>query len=211
VAGQRQSAAAAAAIPSGFAQSSPGTLVLFVLITSLAAGEALVEEREIGTLRRLVTAPIPRWAIIAGKLLGAFTLTLVQMAFLILIGQLVFRVNWGRDPVALALVVVAYALVAASFGLMVATMVRTVQQFVAMQAIVPMIMAGLGGAMWPLEIVPPAMRAFGHLVPTAWAMQGLEDIITRGLGVQAVLLPVAALLLFAAGFFVVGVRRFRFE
>lgn len=211
VAGQRQSAAAATVAPGGFAQSSPGMLVLFVLITSLTAGEALVEERESGALRRLVVAPVSRREIIAGKLLGAFTLTLAQMAFLILIGQLVFRVNWGRDPVALALVVVAYALVAASFGLLMATIVRTTQQFGAMQAVIPMIMGGLGGAMWPLEIVPPAMRAIGHLVPTGWAMEGFQNIITRGLSVQAVLLPVGVLLLFAALFFVSGVRRFRFE
>jgi ABC-2 type transport system permease protein len=71
--------------------------------------------------------------------------------------------------------------------------------------------AALGGAWWPSEIMPAWMQGVAKAVPTYWAMQGFSNIITRGLGLQAVLPQAAALVVFGGLFLVVGVRRFRYE
>ncbi len=72
-------------------------------------------------------------------------------------------------------------------------------------------LAGLGGAMWPLEIVPQWMQQLAVFLPSGLAMRGFHDLITRGLGLQDVLLEAGALLAFGVVFLAVGVWRFKYE
>jgi len=71
--------------------------------------------------------------------------------------------------------------------------------------------AALGGAWWPIEITPEWMQQVAQITPTYWAMQGFNDIITRGLGVQAIMHEITILLVFGAIYLSVGVWRFRYE
>jgi ABC-2 type transport system permease protein len=89
--------------------------------------------------------------------------------------------------------------------------VRTNDQAVSIMIGASMSMAALGGAWWPIDIVPTAMQQFGHLFPSAWAMDGFQAVILRGAGLNEVLLPTTMLLGYALLFFVLGVWRFRFE
>ena len=57
-----------------------------------------------------------------------------------------------------------------------------------------LVMAGLGGCWWPLEIVPGWLRTAGHIFPTAWMMDGMHQLVSFGNGVEAIL-PYAAILL----------------
>jgi len=198
-------------VPVGVGQTSPGMLVMFSLLTLLGASGGLVEERRIGTLRRLLSTPTAKGSILGGKILTYYAVGLGQMIILILFGQLAFGVNWGQSPLALALVVVSFGLAAVSLGVLLSTLVRTEQQAGTVMSSTSMVMAALGGCWWPLDIVPGFMRTIGHLFPSAWAMDGFQDIIARGLGVRAVLPEVGVLLGFATVFFAVGIWRFRYE
>ena len=92
---------AAGQIPNGFVLSSPGMLVNFILFSLLTAGIALIQERRNFTLLRLMTTRVRRWELIAGKAAGMFALTFVQQIILIGAGQLLFGVDYLRDPAAL--------------------------------------------------------------------------------------------------------------
>ena len=72
-------------------------------------------------------------------------------------------------------------------------------------------MAALGGAFVPSFVMPEAMRMVGRFTPHAWAIQGFQDVLVRGLSTGDVLLEAGILLAFAAAFLTVGVWRFRFE
>ncbi|MBM4423255.1 MAG: ABC transporter permease [Chloroflexi bacterium] len=63
----------------------------------------------------------------------------------------------------------------------------------------------------PLEYTGATFSAIGHLMPSAWAMDGFQNIIVRGLSIQAVWQPVGILLLYAAAFFGLAVWRFRYD
>jgi len=73
------------------------------------------------------------------------------------------------------------------------------------------VFSALGGAWFPLEFAGQVFATLGHLMPSAWAMDGFQNVIVRGLGLSSVLLPVGVLLAYAAGFFGLAVWRFRFE
>ncbi len=197
--------------PTGYSQSSPGMLVMFSLIVFLGGGVGILYEREEGTLRRLVVMPMHRSAILIGKMLGIYSAGIIQMVLLIVAGALIFGVNWGRSPLALALVVIVFALAAASLGILISALARSGAQAGALVNVIVLSFSALGGAWWPLEVVPAWLRTVGHLLPTAWAMDAFQDIITRGLDMQAILPEIAVLFGFAVVFLALSIRAFRYE
>jgi ABC-2 type transport system permease protein len=67
----------------------------------------------------------------------------------------------------------------------------------------------LGGGWVPLEVVGPTFSKIGHLSPVAWGMDGFKNVIVRGLGVEAALLPACVLVGYGVGFFLLATWRFR--
>jgi ABC-2 type transport system permease protein len=200
-----------AQIAQGFEQTSPGQLVTWVLITLVGAAEVVVNERLGGTLRRLLTTPTSQATILAGKIAGRLTLGILQMALLIGFGALALGVNWGRSLPALVLVVLAFALSAVAFGVLLGTLAKTRSQASGLTILFSMLPAALGGAWWPIEVTPKVYQAVVQALPTTWAMKGFSDVIIRGEGIGGVLPETAILLGFALLFFALGIRRFRFE
>ena len=198
-------------IPIGINQSSPGMMVMFAMFTMLGGAITLIQERQEGTLRRLLVMPISKVAVLVGKLLGVFLTGILQIVILIVVGALAFSVPWGQSPLALVLLILAFAFAITSLGMLMAALARTLAQANSLNTVIVLAMASLGGAWWPLEIVPQWMQTLGRLFPTAWAMTGFHDIITRGLGVTAVLPEVAILLAYGVLFLTIGTWRFRYE
>jgi len=198
-------------IAEGYQQSSPGQLVTWTLITLLGGSVAIVIERTNGTLRRLLSMPVRKGQILTGIILGRFAMGILQMLILILFGALVFNIPWGRSPAALGMVVISFALAATSLGMFLATLARSASQADGWTTLFSMLIAALGGAWWPLEITPPAYQAAVSIVPSTWAMRGFSDVILRGQGVDGVLMETLVLTGFAVLFFMLAVRRFRFE
>ncbi len=197
-------------IPLGAEQSSPGMLVMFVLFVTFGGGTTLLAERERGTLRRLLVMPLGKATLIGGKLLGIYLSALVQMSLMVGFGR-VLGVNWGQAPAALAAMLLAYGFAATALGILVAALARTSAQADALSTVVVMVLASLGGAWWPIEIVPPWMQTLAQALPTYWGMRGFQDIVVRGLGLEAVLPEVGVLVAFGAAFLLLGLWRFRWE
>ncbi len=198
-------------IATGFELASPGQLVSWVLITLLGASIVFVYERTGGTLQRLMVTPTSKATIVLGKILGRYGMGILQMAILIIFGALLFGVNWGDDPLAIALVVLSFGLAAVALGVLMGTFVKTYSQANGITIMASMLFSALGGAWWPLEITPTAYQTVVKVLPTTWAMTAFTDIITRGQGLGAVLPEIGILLGFAAVFFTVGIWRLRFE
>jgi len=72
-------------------------------------------------------------------------------------------------------------------------------------------MAMMSGCWHPIELFPGVIRSAAQILPTYWSMQGMLDILTRGQGVEGVLLEAGVLLGFALVFYVIGVLRFKYE
>jgi ABC-type multidrug transport system permease subunit len=199
------------AFPSGFAQSSPGNMVTFALAGLIGAAEIVVWERKSGTLQRLLTTSISRAEVLIGHFLAMFTLVFVQVILLGTFGQLLFGLPYWREPVAFLIAAAAVTLWIASMGLLIGVIARTSEQ-IAMFSIVPMlVLAGLGGAWMPLEVTGETFQAVGHLTPTYWAMQGMQNLILRGQGLPGILLPTVVLCGFGIVFFGISVWRFQTE
>jgi len=204
-----EAGAAAGQTPSGFVLSSPGMMVNFILFSLMTAGIALIVERQNGTLQRLMTTRLRRWELIGGKAAGMFLLTFVQQALLIAVAQLFFGVDYLRDPAALLVMMVSLSLVASTLGLLLASVMKSEQALIATTVLTSMAVAALSGAWFPLEIAGQGFQTVGHLLPTAWILDGLRGIVVRGFSVSDVLPAFAVSVAWAAGFFVLAIWRFR--
>jgi ABC-type Na+ efflux pump permease subunit len=167
--------------PSGFSQAVPGTMVMFTMLILLTSGAILlVVERQHGLLRRLASAPITPGAIIAGKWTARMALGIVQVAFAMLVGRIVFGVDWGSSLPMVVLVLVAWAAFNASFGLLLGNLARTQPQMAGGGVLTTMILAALGGCWWPIEITPKWMQSLSLALPTGWTMDALHKLVNFG-------------------------------
>ncbi len=192
-----------------FNQSSPGMLVQFAISGMIGAAGIVVQERKTRTLQRLITTAMKPWQIIAGHWLAMVTLVLGQTLLLVLFGQLVLDVNYFREPLGVLLVAVAFSLWIASMGLFIGVLAQGQEQVILFCLIAMFLFTSLGGAWFPLEVTGQVFSLIGHLTPGAWAMDGFQNILVRGLGLASVWQPVGVLVAYALLFFALAVWRFR--
>jgi ABC-2 type transport system permease protein len=190
-------------------QASPGIIVQFAIFGLVTSAQILVSERKTRTLQRLMTTAMQPWEIVAGHLLAMFALTFLQTAMLVVFGQFALGVNYLREPLGTLLVSVALGLWVASMGLLIGVLAKGDDQVILFAMIAMFLFSALGGTWFPLEGAGGTYAALGRLTPSAWAMNGLQNILIRGLGLEATLLPTAILLAYAFGFFLLAVWRFR--
>ncbi|PJF43503.1 MAG: hypothetical protein CUN55_08775 [Phototrophicales bacterium] len=194
----------------GARQSVPGQGALFVLFSLLGIATHMVQERQNGTLQRLLVVPTRRANIVMGKILGVFLFGLLQFGVFIVVGTFM-GVDWGDDMLAIIVLVVSYCLAGTALGFLVATFTRTMSQAANASLLLGLILAPLGGAWWPLTIVPDFMVTIGHLSPVAWLMDGFYELLYYNGGIVDILPMIGALIGFAAIFTILAIPRFRYE
>jgi ABC-2 type transport system permease protein len=188
--------------------SSLGNLVLFMFINSLAIGGQLVAARQLGVIRRSLAAPISAPDLAAGFVVARMVFALLQATLILVVGAVFFDVDWG-DPVAVACIVFVFAIVCATAGLILGTIAKSPEQAPAIGVPVSIAFAMLGGCMWPLFIVPDAVRQLGHVTPHAWAVDGLVEIVFDGGSVASIGVELAVLAGFALVLSVVAIGGLR--
>jgi ABC-2 type transport system permease protein len=192
-------------------QYSLGFTVFFVIMIAFSGAGGLLEERELGTLRRLLATPSSRAEIVGGKVLGVLAMSAFEALILVGFGGLVFHVPWGSAPLAVFAVLGSLVLTSTGLAVMCSVLVRTRSQLSAVSPALTTALAMLGGCYWPIEITPPFMQSASLATPSGWAMVGLKNVVARGMGIESVLVPCAALLGMAAVFFAIGLSRLRLE
>ena len=194
----------------GFGQSIPGIGSMFVLFAVLGGMALMIEDKRQWTMQRLASMPVTRSQLLGGKILGRFTLGMLQYLIIFAIGVVVGQ-SFGRDPLALILIMLAFALCVTALSFALGSFVKDVTQAAGLTNLLGISLAALGGAWWSLEVVPELMRTVGHISPVAWAMDGYTSLIFENGDLGTVYPSILILLGAAAVFFVYGVRRFRYD
>lgn len=148
--------------------------VLFVFIIALLGVSSILEERQSGTLTRLLAAPIRRESILGAKTVVSFALSLVATTVLIVASTVLMGADWGA-PAGLALLVATVSLAATAVTLLVAGFAKSMDAAAGLQSTVAIILALLGGAMFPLPD-EGFLATLGKVSPHHWFLQGLRDL-----------------------------------
>jgi linearmycin/streptolysin S transport system permease protein len=171
-----------------------GVSVLFLFFLVQFGVRGLLEERDQGTMPRLLAAPVPRFVIPLAKAMVSVVLGVFALAVLVVLSTLVLGADWG-DPLAVAVLSVAVVLAAISIMGIVVAVARTSEQADNVQTIIAMVLGVLGGSFFPVSMTEGVMARLSTLTPHHWYLTGLGESASGGLG--DVLVPVAALLGFA--------------
>ncbi|HEY9529347.1 MAG TPA: ABC transporter permease, partial [Anaerolineales bacterium] len=155
------------------ANTSAGQLITWVFIPLFGISALFAYERQRGTLRRLLTTPSSTATFLLGTITGQVVMALVQMLLLVGFGILVMKLSWGREPLALFVILLSSALAAAAFGTTMGTFIKTEGQASGLSVMFGMVFALMGGCWYPLELFPAAIQTAVKILPTRWAMQGM--------------------------------------
>lgn len=170
--------------------------IFFLFFTAQFGVLSILAERRHGTLPRLVAAPIPTWAIVAGKAIGSFILGVVSMAVIVVASTVLLGARWG-NPIGVAALVVAAVLAAMGITALITTLGRTDEQAGGWNSIVAVTLGILGGSFFDLSQAPELLSRLSFLTPHAWFLEGLDRLAPSSATLADIALPVGALLAFA--------------
>jgi ABC-2 type transport system permease protein len=193
-----------------FEQRVPGFALMFVLLAVIfGTAVTMHDERDWGTVARLLVAPGGFTRILLGKLAARFVVGFVQMLALLAWGHWMFGVSLGSSPWGFLALTAAAVFAVVAAGMLVAGLARTREQTLLLGLALVMVLSGLGGCWWPLWVQADWMRIVSPAVFTTWAMRGLNDLILRQRGLDAMAVPVAALVGYGAAMLALGLWLFR--
>ena len=197
-----------------YAHFFPGTLVMILLFTAIFATISIIEDRREGFLQGVLVAPVPRWAMMLGKVLGGAAIAMLQAVVFVFLGWLSEKIGWGNiiDPTPVGLVaavglmfVISIALTA--LGFVIAWRMDSTQGFHAIMSVFLLPMWLLSGAFFPMD-VPGWLGWIIRINPLTYGVAGLRHYLQNGVTEAAALpslalcwavsLAFAAVMLFAA-------------
>ena len=193
------------------AHSFAGMCVQFILFMGIDAGMVVLYQRRSGLWKRLQAAPLSRYVIIGSRAASAAIVAMVIMLTVFGFARVVFGVKIEGSFAGFLGVCVAFAIMTATFGLLVAVLGKTPEATRGIAILVTLILVMLGGSWVPAFLFPQWLQKATFAVPTRWAVDGLDAMIWRGSGFDAAMAPIGALLAFAAAFGAIAVWRFRWE
>ncbi len=190
-------------------------IVLFIFFVVGICAESIQDEREMGTLRRLVSAPIPRGAVIGGKMLGYMLIPCLQAALLFAIGHIFFDIPLGQSPAGLIVLTIVVAGVSTSLGLLLATLVKSKKQAGDMGTLLGFVLGFAGGAIpiAPLHMtrMEGLISILARFIPHANAIEGYYKLIAENASLVDILPEIGILVGMVVFFLLIAVRRFKFQ
>lgn len=185
--------------PTAVQQNVPAWLVFAIFFVVIPLSNAMIRERQQGTLRRLRSTNVSPFTLLASKWLTFFCVNQLQVLAMLLIGAYVLPL-FGGDALSLsgskgALFVIGAAVSSAALGyaLLIAVLAKTTEQATLMGGAGNIILGAIGGIMVPKFVMPSTMQTLANCSPMAWGLEGFLNVLLRGGGVLEVL-PQAALL-----------------
>lgn len=190
----------------------PSYTVMFAFFMVLTVGWMFVSERRQGTLKRLFISPLGKSVILGGKFLPCLLLSIAQGLFLLLMGKIIFGLNWGAAPFWLIPVVVCTSLAATGLALLIAAIAQTESQVAIFGTLLVLVLAGISGCLMPRELMPEAMKEISRVTPQAWALDAYAQLLLSSTP-NLVLVQNACLVLcgFGIGFVLLARLFFRSE
>ena len=195
----------------GYAHSFGGMGIQFILFVGIEVGVGLLLQRQRGVWKRLRAAPLSRGVLLGSRATSAAMTSMFVLMVLFGFARVVFGVRIQGSMAGFLGVCLAFSLMTASWGLLIAALGKTPEATRGLSIVTTLLMVMLGGAWVPTFVFPPWLQKLTVVIPTRWAMDGLDATTWRGLGFSAAALPIALLTGCALVFGALAVMRFRWE
>lgn len=192
-----------------FDLSAATMLLLFVFVNALSSSVTLIQSRQLGVQARVVAAPVSAPAAIGGQVLGRWVIGFVQGGYIMIASMVLFDVDFGDIGAALVLIAV-FGAVAAGAAMLLGSLLDHTGAATGVSIGLGLVLAAMGGLMFPLELFPDRLYTVALFTPHAWGYEAFAEIQRNGGGVLDILpqlgvLAAIAIMLIALG--AVALRR----
>jgi ABC-2 type transport system permease protein len=177
----------------------PGLIsIIMMVIAALLTSLTVVRERETGTMEQLISTPLKPSELIVGKLIPYFTLGYIDLVMVYLMGEYVFQVPFRGSLLLMFIIAGIFLIGALSVGFLI-SVIATNQFFATQLALLGTFLPAflLSGFVFPISNMPDVLQILTYLVPPRHFVQILRSIYLKGVGLEALLVPVVVLALFA--------------
>ena len=181
-------------------RSVGGWAMMFLMFTLTASAASLFDEKKSGVVLRILASPISRVQILWSKYLSNMSLGIIQLIILFVGGALLFDIDIFSNFFNLILVVIAAATACTAFGMLLSAVSKTSAQANGLGTFLILAMSSVGGAWFPVSLMPEFIQTFSRVTIVYWSMDGFLQVLWRGVGTAdivpnlAVLFGVAALI-----------------
>lgn len=193
----------------GLIQAIAGTAALILLFSITGHATSIIEEKESGTINRLLCSPLKVRSILFGKMLSAFFIALSQISVMFLFSIVLFKFDITINFPAFVILILATILAVIGFGFLLASLCNTRQQAESLGTLVIIVMSTIGGSMVPLFIMPEIMEKFAVFSINYWIMQSFFDIYWRLLPISEVLPKILVLLITGISLIIISIYFFK--
>lgn len=193
----------------GLIQAVAGTAIMMLLFSIAGIGGGLLDEKEAGTLKRLLYSPVKPTDVLFGKMLAALVISIIQLTIMFVFSWMVFGLPIFKDLTALILMIIATAFAVSSFGIFLVSIAKSRQQLQGYSTIIIMLMSAIGGSMIPLFVMPEIMQQIAVISVNYWGIQGFYDIFWRSLPLTEILPKMGVLVTIGLGMTLISIRLFK--
>jgi ABC-2 type transport system permease protein len=169
-----------------FAHFFPGTVVMILLFTAIFATISIIEDRREGFLQGVLVAPIPRWSMVLGKVLGGAVIALLQGLLFLLLGWITTKMGWGdiiaTSPLKLMAAIILMFVISialTALGFLIAWRMDSTQGFHAIMSVFLLPMWLLSGAFFPSD-VGGWLGWIVRVNPLTYGVAGLRHLLQNG-------------------------------
>jgi ABC-2 type transport system permease protein len=195
----------------GYSHSFAGMGVQFILFSGIDLGVGVLLMRRMGLWKRLRAAPLSRRLLLGSRIASSAAIAFILMMGIYAAGIAFFNVRIEGSWAGFFLVAAAFSFLTSTFGLLIASLGRTPEATRGLAILATLLLVMLGGAWVPTFVFPEWVQKATLVVPTRWAVDGLEAMTWRGLGLDAAWPAVAVMLTFSVAFGAIAVACFRWE
>ncbi len=161
---------------------APGILAQSVLFVSIFYGIAVIWERDLGIVHKLLVSPTPRLVLVLGKALSAGLRALIQGVFVYLLAWLLgVHLNFHLPALlGAALVVLLGAMGFSTFSLIIACIVKSRERFMGIGQVLTMPLFFASNAIYPIAVMPEWLKVVAHANPLSYEVDALRALMVHG-------------------------------
>ncbi len=156
----------------------PGILGMTILFSSMFSSISIIWDKEFGFMKEILVAPVSRLTIVVGKALSGSIVSTLQAVIVLLLFPLLGLKLGAAGIIGAVIICMLVSFSVSAFGIVIATFYESYESFSAIMNFIIMPMFFLSGAMYPVKLLPEALRFAAKLNPLTYGVDALKHVIS---------------------------------
>ncbi len=156
----------------------PGILGITILFSSMFSSISIIWDKEFGFMKEMLVAPVSRTSIVVGKALSGMIISTIQAVIVLALFPLLGLKLGAADIIGAVVICALVSFLISAFGIVIATFYESYESFSAIINFIIMPMFFLSGAMYPVKLMPEALRFAAKLNPLTYGVDALKHVIS---------------------------------